>query len=253
MNQRLATIVVAASTLLISTTLLSCTTSDGASTASDLPAIAPPSASDYTFELTNLGSGERYELIAPVPVGRTADVTVSLTSLDETVDVSLEANVVQAGADGQSQLIELIVVGIVADDASTVDGLSSIVGASASLVRDGRLSIVEQQLNVPAGLTFRADAVVRQALRAPFVLVGPLALQPVGAGATWTIETSEDGTIIDSTDVEVISNSADGFQLRFEVPDGVAEITGRPGALLPDEQLITLDNATLRVVAERTN
>lgn len=253
MTHRLATIAIAAAFLLSCTALLGCTTTDAAVDEPELPVVAPVSSSDYSFELTNLGLGERHELIAPVPVGRSANVTVSLTSLDETIDVSLQATVVQAAADGQSQLIELIVVGVQADDPSTVDGLAPIVGASASLVRDSRLSIVEQQLDVPAGLAFRADAVVRQALRAPFVLVGPLALEPVGAGASWTVETSEDGAVIDSTSVEVISSSSDGFQLRFAVPDGVVEITGRAGALLPDEQLITLDNATLRVVAERSN
>lgn len=253
MIHRLATKTVAAAFVLSGTALLGCTSADTVAESPELPAVAPLSAADYVFELTNFGSGERHGLVAPVPVGRIADITVSLTSLDETVDVSLQATVVQAAADGQSQLIDLVVTGVEANDASTVDGLMPIVGASASIVRDGRLSIVEQQLNVPSGLAFRADAVVRQALRAPFVLVGPLALEPVGSGAAWTVSTMQDGAVLDTTSVEVVSSSAEGFELRFEVPDGVVEITGSAGALLPDEQLITLDNATLRVVAERLN
>ncbi len=247
MIRRLATVALAA------TSLLSCTTSNGEVQASDQPAIAPLSASNYSFELLDRGDVDRYELVAPVPVGRTADVTVSLASLGETIEVALEAKVVQAGADGAGQLIELVVVGVAADDASTVDGLLPIVGASSSLVRDERLSLVEQQLDVPPGLAFRADAVVRQALRAPFVLVGPLALEPIGSGASWTVQTTEDGAVIETASVEVLSSSAQGFHLRFEVPDGIVEIWGRAGALLPDEQVITLDNATLRVTADRSN
>lgn len=203
--------------------------------------------------MISLGDGERYALVAPLPVGRRADVTVSLSSLGETIDVQLEAVVARAGADGESQLIELVVVGVEADDSATVDGLLPIVGASSTLVRDERLSIVEQQLDVPTGLAFRADAVVRQALRAPFGLVGPMALEPVGAGASWSVETSEGNATIDASTVEVVSSTADGFQLRFEVSDGLVELKGRSGMLLPDEQVITLDNATLTVVAEHSN
>ena len=213
----------------------------------------PASASNYTFELVEFGDDERHTLVAPVPVGRTVDVVVSLSSLGETLDVQLEATVVQADAGGESQLIELVILGVEADDASTVDALAPIVGASSELVRDRRLSLVEQALDVPAGLAFRADTVARQALRAPFVLIGPLALEPIGAGASWTVETSDEGAALDSTTVEVVSVSADAFELRFEVPDGAVEISGRPGALLPDKQTITLDNATITVVAERLN
>ena len=247
MTRRLATLVLGAATL------LSCTSTGDRIETPDQLTTAPASASNYTFGLTEIGGGERHALIAPVPVGRQADVTVSLASLGETIDVQLEATVAQAGADGESQLIELVIVGVEADDVSTVDALSPIIGASSSLVRDRRLSMVEQQLDVQAGLAFRADTVARQALRAPFVLVGPLALEPVGDGASWSVETSESEAVVISTNVEVISSSVDGFQLRFDVPEGVVEIWGRAGALLPDRQVITLDNATLTVVAERSN
>lgn len=247
MSQRLAAVGFAA------VALLGCSTSEPEVDTSETIAVAPLSASAYEFELVNLGTGERHALVAPVPVGRMADVIVSLTSLDETIDVQLEATVVQAGADGQSQLIELVIVGVDAGDGSTVDALEPIIGASSELVRDDRLSIVEQQLDVPNGLGFRADTVARQALRAPFVLVGPLALQPVGNGAAWTVETVEDGSVLDSSTVEVVSSSAEGFQLRLDVPNGVAEISIRAGALLPDEQVITLDNASVTVISERSN
>lgn len=247
MSQRFAAFALAAAVL------AGCTTAESTVEPANQPVVAPVSASQYTFELTDIGAGERHVLVAAVPVGRTADVIVSLTSIGETIDVQLEATVVQAGADGESQLIELVVVGVDADDASTVDVLLPIVGASSSLVRDSRLSLVEQQLEVPGGLAFRADTVARQALRAPFVLVGPLPLQPVGDGAMWVVEAGEDGADLGSTTVEVVDSSVDGFQLRFDVPDGVAEIKGRAGALLPDEQIITLDNATLTVIAERSN
>lgn len=246
MTHRLAAFAVAAATL------SGCTTSDGVTVSPDTSAFAPASALAYSFELTDVGTGERHALIAPVPVGRSADVTVSLTSLGDTIDVQLEATVTQAGADGQSQLIELTIVGVDADDESTVDGLSPLVGASSSLVRDSRLSMVEQQLEVPSGLAFRADTVARQALRAPFVLVGPLALEPVADGASWTVEMSVDG-VVDASTVDVVSSTADGFELRLDVPDGEVEIRGRAGALLPDEQIITLGDATLTVVAERSN
>lgn len=247
MIRRLATIAITA------TSLLGCTTPEGEAVVTDVPAVAPPSASNYAFDLVDRGDVDRHELVGLVPVGRRAKIVVSLSSLGETVDVLLEATVLRAGADGEVQLVELVVVGVEADDTSTVNVLSPIVGSSSNLVRDERLAIVEQELDVPEGLAFRADAVVRQALRAPFALVGPLPLQPVGTGASWTIETTEDGAVVERTTVEVVSTSSEGFQLYFEIPDGVVEILGRAGALLPDEQIITLENATLSVTAKRSN
>lgn len=233
--------------------LLGCTSAGGDVVGVDSTAVPPASASTYTLDLVDSGDQPQFPIVAPVPVGRQANITVSLMSLGEAVDVSLVATVLQAGADGGNQLIELDVAGVDADVDATVAALSSIVGASSTLVRDQRLAVVEQELDVPSGLAFRADAVVRQALRAPFSLVGPLTLEPVGPGASWTVRFDEDADATDTLVMEVVDSSADRFELRFAVADGVAEITGQPGALLPDEQLITLDNATLRVVAERAN
>lgn len=253
MIQRLATSAIAATSLFGCAALLGCTASEGEPVVPAAPAVAPSSASSYVLDLIDQGDVDRYDLVGLVPVGRRVNVVVTLTSLGESVVVLLEATVLRAGADGEVQLIELVVTGVNADDASTVDVLSPIVGSSTSLIRDERLAIVEQQLEVQEGLAFRADAVVRQALRAPFALVGPLPLEPVGTGASWTIETSEDGAVIDTTTVEVVRSSSEGFQLRFDVPDGVVEISGRAGALLPRQQIIMLDNASLTITAERSN
>lgn len=233
--------------------LLGCTTASDGVAAVDPIVVAPASASVYSLDIIDLGEPERFPVVLPVPVGRQANITVSLTSLGDAIDVSLVATVIQAGADGRNQLVELEVVGVEAVADSTVDALVSIVGASSSLVRDERLAVVEQTLDVPTGLAFRADAVVRQALRAPFSLVGPMTLESVGPGASWTVDFDEGADAADTLLVAVVNNSSDGFDVRFEVADGVAEITGRPGTLLPDQQLITLDNAALRVVAERAN
>lgn len=213
------------------------------------PASFPVSASAYSFDLIDQGASDRHPLVALVPVGRRAQVQVTMSSVSEAIDVMLEASVVQASADGSSQLVRLEITGVDSDDASTVEALAPIIGASASLVRDRRLSVVEQTLEVPAGLAFRADTVARQALRAPFALVGPLALDVVGDGAVWTVTDAADAP----TTVEVVASSAEEFQLRFDVPGGSVELTGRSGALLPSEQIITLDNAALVVTAERLN
>lgn len=231
---------------------LSCTSADDPPTAIPVPT-APASASSYTIELLDPGAPDRHLLAAPLPVGRAADIVVSLGSTDETIEVSLEATLVRSDADGEGQLIELVVVGVDANDTAAADGLAPIIGASSRLVRDERLAVVEQELDVPDGLAFRADAVARQALRAPFVLAGPLVDLPVGSGASWTTQTDADGEASDATTVEVVRSTIDGYLLRFELADGSVEITGRPDELLPDEQVITLDDATIRIVAERSS
>lgn len=232
---------------------LSCTSADESPVAASIAGdLAPASASSYTIELIDAGAEDRHVLVAPLPVGRSADIVVSLGSLGETIDVSLEATLVRSGADGEGQLIELEVVGVDAGDVATEDALFSIVGASSRLVRDERLAVVEQELDVPVDLAFRADAVARQALRAPFLLAGPIVSDAVGSGASWTVQTTEDGVGISTTIVEVARSSIDGYVLHFELPGGQVEISGRPEELLPDEQIITLPDATVRVVAERS-
>jgi len=104
-----------ASVALAAATLLGCTTTDDAVVDTPEQPAMPASASNYTFELVEFGDDERHTLVAPVPVGRTVDVVVSLSSLGETLDVQLEATVVQADAGGESQLIELVILGVEAD------------------------------------------------------------------------------------------------------------------------------------------
>lgn len=205
----------------------------------------------YEFELTGLGDDDRHELTAPVPVGRAAAITVSLSSQGEAIEIGLEATVTEAPADGSNQIIELVVVRLDADNVETIAGLTAILDASSTLLRDERLAVVEQILDVPGGLSFRADAIARQALRAPFALTGPLALQPVGTGAEWTVETIEDGVVTEIRRVLVTRSSIEGYLISFAVPEGTVELSGRAGELLPDEQMITLDDAVLTVTAER--
>jgi hypothetical protein len=214
----------------------------------DLP---PPAAARYEFQLTSFGADDRHELSVPVPVGRSAAISVSLSSQGEAIVVGLEAKLTDAPADGSSQIIDLVVVSVDADDDETIEGLAPMLSASSTLLRDERLAVVEQVLDVPPGLSFRAEAVARQALRAPFALIGPLALQAVGSGAEWTVETMEGGAVTDTRNVVVVSSSADGYVIRFDVPEGAVELSGRPGALLPGEQVVTLDDAVLTVTAER--
>ena len=200
----------------------------------------PASAEAYTIE--------RHPLIAPLPVGLRSEVTVSFGALGETIDVVLDVELIRSGADGGGQLIELVVISVRAGDAPTTDALLPIVGASSRLVRDERRAIVEQSLDVPAGLESRTDAIVRQALRAPFALAGPLVTDPVGAGASWQVIRGDDAEV-DITTVDVVSNTAERHVLRFAIADGDVEITGRPDEMLPDEQTISLGEAMMRVVA----
>jgi len=236
--------------------LVSCTddplSGDGPLQSVDATGDAPTSASvRYEFELTGLGDENRHELTRPVPVGRAAAITVSLSSRGEAIEIGLEATVTDAPADGSNQIIELVVVRLDADDVETIAGLAAILDASSTLLRDERLAVVEQTLDVPAGLSFRADAVARQALRAPFALTGPLALRPVGTGAEWTVETIEDGVVAEIRRALVTKSSSEGYVISFAVPEGTVEMSGRAGELLPDEQVITLDDAVLTVTAER--
>jgi hypothetical protein len=227
-------------------------------TASDEEAVVPPStaslaeSSGYRLELESRGAGDRHDLVVPVPTGRTVGVTVSLGAQGETVRVELVATLVRADADGVGQEIELRIVDVEADDQDTADGLASIVDASSVLRRDRHLAVVEQVLDVPADLAFRADAVARQVLRAPFALVGPLPLESVGAGAVWQVQSMEDGETVDTRQVSLVEVDSDGYAFSFELPDGEVEIVGSSGALLPDRQVITLDDADLTVTAERT-
>lgn len=238
--------------LIASTSLVGCSSGDESPAVAETT-VVPPSATVYRIELVDAGAADRHVLVAPVPVGRRAEISVQLASLGERIEVRLDASVIQSGASGGGQLIDLVVVGVDADDPDTVVGLQDIVGASSRLVRDERLAVVEQQLDVPEGLAFRPDAVVRQALRSPFALAGPMVTEAVGDGASWTIDTVEDGVVAETTVVEVISADADGYVLSLEVPGGSVMVTGQAGALLPDEQVITLDDATVTVVAERSS
>ncbi len=206
----------------------------------------------YEFELTTPGDGARFVVVAPLPVGRSADVTVVLASDGETIAVELEAEVVAADAEQAVQEIDLRIVEVRADDPRAVDVLESIVGASSVLRRDRRQAVFEQTLDIPPGLGFRADAVARQVLRAPFSLAGPVALAPVGAGANWSVTTMDGDVAVDERDVAVEFVNDDGYTLRFSLPDGEVEIQGRTGALLPDLQVITLADAEIRVEAERS-
>lgn len=216
-----------------------------------IDAAPPPASVRYEFDLKAVGDSDRHQLVAPVPVGRSAAVSVTLSAQGEAIEVGLEAIVTEAAADGSSQVVDLVVVSLDAVDAETVEGLSPILDASSTVLRDERLAVVEQVLDVPPGLSFRAEAVVRQALRAPFALVGPMALQAVGSGAAWSVETIEDGVVVEIREVSVGSSSIDGYVITFDVPGGTVDLSGRAGALLPDEQVITLDDAVLTVTAER--
>lgn len=209
-----------------------------------------PSA-QYRLELGTNGDPDRHELVVPVPTGRTMAVTVSLGSDGETVAVDLVATLLRSDADGAGQEIELRITGVDADDPETVDGLASIVDSSSVLRRDRRLAVVEQVLDVPDGLAFRADAVARQALRAPFSLAGPLPLEAVGVGAAWEVQSVDGGETVDARDVSLLAVDGDGYRLAFALPDGEVEIIGRIGALLPDRQVITLVDAQLTVTADR--
>lgn len=215
--------------------------------------VDPAGTLTYGFDLQWAGDDERYELISILPVGRTAVITVSLQSQGESVDVDLEATVVRAGADGVSQDIALDVTAVRSDDGATIDGLSSIVGASSVVRRDQRHAVVEQLLDVPTDLGFRADAVARQALRAPFSLAGPLPVLPIGDGATWSIESLDGPETIRVIEVAVIQVDSDAYALEFELANGSVETVGRIGAMLPDLQVITLDDAVVTVTAERSN
>lgn len=253
MTQRRATrsagrliVIIAATTVLIG-----CTASDRDDASPSPSTTVAPGSSQYRIELESVGGVDRHELVAPVPVGRTVGVEVSLRSQGEAVVVELVATVVRSAADGAGQEIELQIVAVDADDPDTVDGLEPIADARSRLRRDRRLAVVEQVLDVPEGLAFRADAVARQALRAPFSLVGPLPLEPVGAGASWQVQTIEGDETVDTRQVSLAQVDAEGFLLTFGLPEGEVEIAGRIGALLPDRQTINLLDADLTVIADR--
>lgn len=237
--------------LAISATSVGCSsTGDGTDPTDDVGLTV--SGPGYEYELASVGQGERFELVAPIPVGRSALVTVGMASHGEAVEVDLVVEVRSADAGGVGQEIELRVVEVRSDDPHTVDSLDQILDASSIVRRDARRAVVEQVLDIPAGLGFRADAVARQVLRAPFSLVGPLALVPVGVGARWTVRDTDDGIVVDEREVTVSEIDESGHVLTFAVPDGAVEIHGRVDALLPDLQIITVSDAELTVTAART-
>lgn len=206
----------------------------------------------YEYELSSVGTGERFELLMPIPVGRSVIVTVGLASGGEIIEVDLVAEVRAADAEGVGQEIDLRVVEVRSDDPQTVDGLEEILDSSSVLRRDERLAVIEQVLDIPEGLGFRADAVARQVLRAPFSLAGPLAPVPVGTDARWIVRTTDGEVVVDEREVTVVEIGDDGYVLGFVIPDGEVEIHGRFGTLLPDLQVITLADAEVTVSALRS-
>lgn len=229
-----------------------CGSSDENQGATTTSTTLDPTSPSYRFELQSSGEPDRHDLVVPVPVGRTAEATVGLRSQGETVEVQLVATVLRSAADGGSQEIELRIVGVDADDVETIDGLGPIVGAASVLRLDQRHAVVEQVLDVPDDLGFRADAVARQALRAPFALIGPLPLEPVGVGSRWRVRSIERGQTVSDRAVTLVDVRPDGYVLMFELPEGLVEINGRPGALLPSRQTITLEDAELIVTANQS-
>lgn len=229
--------------------LVACT--DGSDPTDDSGASTTVTAisSGYRLEIESVGADERHELVSAVPVGRTARVVVSLSSQGEVIDVELEAEVIRADADGSSQDIELRVVAVRSDDPETVDGLGPIIEATSRIRRDARLAVVGQALDVPDDLGFRADAVVRQALRAPFSLAGPLPLEAVGSGASWTTVSFAPGEPDRVTNVVLETATAESYAYSFDIPQGTVAVAGRPGALLPERQDIVLDDAVVTITA----
>lgn len=250
-RQRSAALVVAAALTAVGSA--ACTTDDAASTdaapaeVTTTTAAPPASARSYEVDLIAAGSEPRFPLVAPVPVGRSVDISVVFESRGEAVTVLVEAEVVASVAGGGGKQVDLVVANVAAEDPDTVAALEPIVGASSQLVLDERRAVVEQSLSIPEGLTFRADTIVGQALRAPFALAGPLPLDPVGVDASWSVVDT-----VSETTVQLTMVDADSYRLRIESVDATVDVSSSAGRLLPERQTIELVDATLTITSERS-